>query len=111
MISNISEYVKLYSYLVEYSSEDEAYVAKCIELGIMAHGDTQEEAIQEIKEGTRVHLLMLEEDGNEIPEPFNLRQFSGKLNLRMTPELHREIALKAKSQGVSINHYINSQLK
>ncbi len=110
-MSNISEYVKLYSYLVEYSLEDEAYVAKCIELGIMAHGETQEEAIQEIKEATRVHLLMLEEDEDKIPEPFNLREFSGKLNLRMTPEKHREIAFKAKTQGVSINHYINSQLK
>lgn len=110
-MSNISEYIKLYSYLVDYSSEDEAYVAKCIELGIMAHGDTQEEAIQEIKEATRVHLLMLEEDAYKIPKPFNLREFSGKLNLRMTPEKHREITFKAKAQGVSINHYINSQLK
>ena len=76
VMSNISEYLKLYSYLVQYSSADETYVAKCIELGIMAHGDTQEEAIEEIKEGTRVHLLMLEEDGDEIPfrrrEIFNL---------------------------------------
>lgn len=27
---NISEYVKNYGYLVEYSAEDEAYLAKCI---------------------------------------------------------------------------------
>ena len=111
MMSNIEEYIKLYSYLVEYSLKDEAYLAKCIELGIMAHGETQEEAILEIKEATRVHVLMLKEDGDKIPEPFNLREFSGKLNLRMTPEKHREIALKARTQGVSLNHYINSQLK
>ena len=35
----------------------------------MAHGDSQEEAIREIKEATRVHLLMLSEDGEEIPQP------------------------------------------
>lgn len=34
----------------------------------MAHGDSQEEAIQEIKEAVRVHLLMLLEDGEQIPE-------------------------------------------
>jgi predicted RNase H-like HicB family nuclease len=65
----INEYIKNYSYIVKYSPEDEAYLAKCVELGIMAHGDSQEEAIREIKEAVRVHLLMLLEDGDEIPEP------------------------------------------
>ena len=66
---DINEYIKNYSYIVKYSPEDEAYLAKCIELGIMAHGDIQEDAIREIKEAVRVHLLMLLEDGDEIPEP------------------------------------------
>ena len=65
---DILEYIKNYSYLVEFSSEDDAYLAKCLELGIMAHGDSQEEAIQEIKEAVRVHLLMLLEDGEQIPK-------------------------------------------
>ncbi|MEL4895045.1 type II toxin-antitoxin system HicB family antitoxin [Crocosphaera sp. Alani8] len=68
-MSNISEDTKKYSYLVEISSEDNSYLAKCLELGIMAHGDSQEEAIQKIKEAVRVHLLMLLEDGEDIPEP------------------------------------------
>ncbi len=66
---NVNDYIKNYSYMVNYSAEDEAYLAKCIELAIMAHGDSQEEAIQEIKEAVRVHLLMLSEDGDEIPQP------------------------------------------
>ncbi|GBF82446.1 type II toxin-antitoxin system HicB family antitoxin [Aphanothece sacrum] len=65
---DINDYIKNYSYLVEFSSEDEAYLAKCLELDIMAHGDSQEEAIQEIKEAVRVHLLMLLEDGDQIPQ-------------------------------------------
>jgi predicted RNase H-like HicB family nuclease len=70
MIKSKEKYVKYYSYLVEYSWEDEAYIGKCRELGIMIHGDSQKETLLEIKEATRVHLLMLEEDGDEIPEPF-----------------------------------------
>ncbi len=35
----------------------------------MAHGDSQEAAIQEIKEAVRVHLLMLLEDNDQILEP------------------------------------------
>ena len=70
---NITDYIKHYSYSVSYSPEDGAYIAECLELGIMAHGDTQEEAIAQIKEATRVHLLMLEEDSDEIPQPFTLQ--------------------------------------
>jgi predicted RNase H-like HicB family nuclease len=66
---DINDYTKKYSYLVEFSSEDEAYLAKCLELEIVAHGESQEEAIQEIREAVRVHLLMLLEDGDEIPRP------------------------------------------
>ena len=72
-MNNLEELVKHYSYIVKYSLEDETYVAQCIELGIMAHGDSQEEAIKEIKEATRVHLLMLSEDNEEIPQPSNLQ--------------------------------------
>lgn len=73
IVNNITEYLKYYSYSVTYSQEDEAYIAECKELEIMAHGDTHEEAIAEIKEATKVHLLMLEEDGDEIPQPFTLQ--------------------------------------
>lgn len=72
-MTNLDQLIKHYSYIVQYSSEDEAYVAKCLELGIMAHGDSQEEAIVEIKEATRVHLLMLAEDNEEIPQPTTLQ--------------------------------------
>ncbi len=72
-MNNLDEIIKNYSYIVKYSLEDKAYVAKCVELGIMAHGDSQEEAIKEIKEATKVHLLMLSEDGEEIPQPSNLQ--------------------------------------
>ncbi len=72
-MNNLEELVKHYSYIVKYSLEDETYVAQCIELSIMAHGDSQEEAIKEIKEATRVHLLMLSEDNEEIPQPSSLQ--------------------------------------
>ena len=72
-MNKITEYIQYYSYSVSYSSEDEAYIAECLELEIMAHGDTQEEAIAQIKEATRVYLLMLKEDGEDIPLPLKLQ--------------------------------------
>lgn len=78
-MSETENYIQQYSYLVKFSSPDEAYLAQCLELGIMAHGETQEEAIREIKEATRVHLLMLSEDGDEIPKPFKIENLSLKV--------------------------------
>ena len=72
-MNNLNEFIEYYSYLVKYSSSDETYIAQCVELNIMAHGDSQEEAIKEIKEATRVHLLMLSEDNEEIPQPSSLQ--------------------------------------
>jgi len=71
-MNKITEYVKHYSYSVSYSLEDQTYIAECLELSIIAHGDTQEKAIAVIKEATKIHLLMLEEDGDEIPQPLTL---------------------------------------
>lgn len=47
---NMSDYTKNYSYLVEFSAENNAYLAKCLELEIMAHSDSQEEARDNLKE-------------------------------------------------------------
>lgn len=74
VVNNVTEYLKYYSYSVSYSLEDEAYIAECLELGIMAHGDTPEEAIVEIIAATKVHLMLLEEDREEIPQPFTLKK-------------------------------------
>jgi predicted RNase H-like HicB family nuclease len=70
-MDKITDYIKSYSYLVEFSTEDDAYLSHCRELGITAHGDSQETAISAIKEATRVHLLMLAEDREDIPHPIS----------------------------------------
>lgn len=70
-MNKIAEIVESYSYQANYSNLDECYVSECVELGIMAHGDTKAQAIAEIKEATRVYLLMMEEDREALPAPIN----------------------------------------
>jgi len=67
--NELKKLVNQYGYLVEWSAEDEAYLAHCIELGIIAHGDTQEEALGEAKEAAMAGLEMLKK--SEIPEPMS----------------------------------------
>ena len=44
---------------------------------------------------------------NEAPQ----KPFSGKFNLRISPELHREIYIAAKHAGMSINSWVSNALK
>ena len=46
----------------------------------------------------------------EIPEPISQKQYSGKFQVRTTPEQHKMLAIKASEEGVSLNRYINFKL-
>jgi predicted RNase H-like HicB family nuclease len=69
---SVEKHIDTYTYTTHYSSSDQAYLAQCQELGITAHGETAAEALDEIKIATKVHLLMLIEDEEEIPSPLKL---------------------------------------
>ena len=62
-----------------------------------------EELVQSVISDTR-------NSGEEVPEPLATRTFSGRLNLRVTPELHRRIALEALELGESINKHASDRL-
>jgi len=47
------------------------------------------------------YLLSCEEDGVEPRKPF-----SGKLNVRLGPTLHQQVAAAASTEGVSLNSWI-----
>ena len=100
-----------YTYRVFYSFEDEEYVGKVAEFpSLSVLEEDRMAAFEGITEAVRFNLDDMERNGEVIPEPLCHRQYSGKVSLRMTPELHREIAIAAQEQGVSINRLINARL-
>lgn len=52
----------------------------------------------------------LEASGEKIPEPILERKYSGKFQVRITPELHRMLAIEAQEQNVSLNRHISNKL-
>ena len=54
----------------------------------------------------KVFLEMCEEDGVE-PR----RQFSGKFNVRLPPELHAGIVAAAAAEGKSLNQWVTDELR
>ena len=59
-----------YEIIIYWSNEDAAYVAEVPELpGCMAHGDTQEAALEQIGQAVELWLETAREFGDPIPEP------------------------------------------
>lgn len=63
---------KMYRYAIEifYSEEDEGYIAIVPELpGCTAFGETEEEALKEIKTAIELWIETAKKEGREVPEP------------------------------------------
>ncbi len=50
------------------------------------------------------------ESGDPVPEPRDTEDFSGKVVLRMPKSLHRDLARRAKVEGVSLNQIMVTNL-
>ena len=46
----------------------------------------------------------------KISEPVAIKNFSGKFMVRVPPEIHRVLAIKAAEAGVSLNRLASSKL-
>jgi predicted HicB family RNase H-like nuclease len=100
-----------YLYSVVWSPDDDAFIGRVLEFGsLAAHGDTQEKALREIRSAVRYALEDLEDNREPAPEPLGRRSYSGTLNLRMPKHLHRQLAIEAAHEGVSLNQWINTKL-
>ena len=59
-----------YQITINWSEENQFFIAEVPELpGCMAHGNTQEAALRNIKEATELWLETAREFGDPIPEP------------------------------------------
>ena len=59
-----------YEIIIYWSNEDEVFIAEAPELpGCMAHGDTEEVALENVKEAIQLWIDTAREFGDPIPEP------------------------------------------
>ena len=87
-------------------NDEGGYVATFPDLpGCMTVGDTIEDVIQNIIDAKRAWLESELEIGVTIPEPEELKEYSGQFELRLPKSLHRQLAAHSKSEGVSMNQY------
>ena len=106
-MKNTMEY-KGYIGSVEFSEKDEVFFGKV--LGIRAlisyEGTSAKELIEDFHGAVDAYLEMCSETEEE-PE----KAYKGSFNIRISPELHKQIAVYAMSQQVSINSLVERALQ
>lgn len=101
-----------YEVSIAWSPEDRCYISIVPELpGCITHGATIQEAAARAKEAIAAYVESLVARGLQVPVPLSEQRFSGKIPLRVDPVLHRNLAVKAKRQRLSLNKYIETVLR
>ncbi|MGQ9779184.1 MAG: type II toxin-antitoxin system HicB family antitoxin [Bacillota bacterium] len=96
-------------YPIDAETDEIEWIAEIPELpGCIGAGDTPEEALAMLKDAYQAWIAVAAEDNRPIPGPTKLynTEYSGKFTLRLPKSLHRELAIQAEEEGVSLNQYI-----
>ena len=100
-----------YVYKVIWSVEDQEYVGLCAEYPSLSYLDEDRLlALEGITELVRSVVEDMTANRESVPEPISERQYSGKFQVRITPELHRRLVIEAAEENVSLNRYISHKL-
>lgn len=98
-----------YTYRVRWSDEDSEFLATVAEFPSLSWLDqSQAEALLGLVRLVGDVVEEMQETGEHVPVPFGERVFSGNVRLRMPPEQHREMAMRAAEEGVSLNRLLCS---
>jgi predicted HicB family RNase H-like nuclease len=100
-----------YTYRVTWSEEDHEYVGLCAEFPSLSWlARTPEAALKGIRKVIADVVKDMRKSKEPIPEPLATKRFSGKFMVRVPPEVHRNLAIKAAEAGVSLNRLASSKL-
>jgi predicted HicB family RNase H-like nuclease len=103
--------VSHYTYRVAWSVEDGEFVATVAEFPSLSWlAPSQVEALQGLEAVLADVVADMQEQGEDVPEPISERRYSGKFNLRLGEKLHREVALRAAEENLSINQWVVRKL-
>lgn len=100
-----------YTYRLTWSAEDREHVGLCAEFpGLSWLDSSPEKALSGIRKLIQSTLKDMKKSGEVPPEPYSLRQYSGRFLVRVPPDVHRMLSLQAAESGVSLNRLVSSKL-
>jgi predicted HicB family RNase H-like nuclease len=102
MTDNMLKYKDFYG-SVEYSAADECFFGKIIGSAdlVTFEGESVGNLKKAFKEAVEDYLILCKETGKE-PQ----KSYKGSFNIRISPELHKEAAVVASREGISLNAFV-----
>jgi predicted HicB family RNase H-like nuclease len=99
---------KEYRAIVEFDEEDRLFIGRVINTRdvIAFDGSSADELEQSFHAAIDEYLQDCQTLGKTPDKPF-----SGRFNLRISPELHRQAATKAEKKGISLNALVEIALQ
>ena len=93
---------------VSYSEKDQVFFGKIEGINGLVNfeGESVKELTEAFHEAVDDYLAYCEDEGI-TPD----KSYTGVLNVRLTPAIHRQIAMLALQAGISINAYIKDTLE
>ena len=100
-----------YTYRITWSEVDKEYVGLCVEFPSLSWlAGSLEEALKGIRKVVEDVIKDLKNSGESPPQPISTKKFSGKFIVRIPPEVHRDLAIQAEEEGISLNRLVSSKL-
>ena len=100
-----------YTYRVTWSAEDAEHVGLCAEFASLSWlAPTPEDALSGIRAVVADVVKDLRASGEPVPDAIAERRYSGELRVRIPPLVHRQLALQAAEEGVSLNRLASAKL-
>lgn len=100
-----------YTYRVTWSTEDDEYVATCLEFPSLSWlAESRSDAIDGLEALVADVVQDMQGNGEAVPEPIAERRYSGTFNVRIGENLHRDLAMHAAEEHMSLNQYVVRKL-
>ena len=100
-----------YTYRITWSEADQEHVGLCLEFPSLSWlAKAPEEALRGIRKVVSKVVSDMERNREPPPTPISSRSFSGKFVVRVPPDVHRELAMRAAEDRISLNRLINAKL-
>ena len=106
-MKNLIEY-KGYIGSIEFSQEDELFYGKVqgIRALISYEGKIAQELIEDFHDAVDSYLELCQENG-KTPE----KAYKGSFNIRVSPELHKKIAIYAMEHDITLNNFVEQSIE
>ncbi len=112
--SRVDDYLAL-PYTIEIvhdpSGEQDGWFARVIELpGCMTQADSFDELEAMVQDAMRAWIVTALDSGMPVPKPDAEGAYSGHLTVRVPRSLHRDLAVAAAQDGVSLSTFVSTAL-